>query len=139
MTRLRISTSTKYGVLRFLLATGLLYYVFIHMNELDAIQQQMAALGIDVSSPTQEAPMYDETAWLTPEDEAMFAPGGELAVEETIEEVPTEGELEMPAYDIEELKIDIQPMLQWLPKEEFANLIIWMAEQFNLLNSEDNA
>jgi hypothetical protein len=28
--------------------------------------------------------------------------------------VPTEGELpiEMPAYDIEELKIDIQPMLQ---------------------------
>jgi len=41
----------------------------------------------------------------------MFAPGGELAVEETID---TEGELpqEMPAYDIEELKIDIQPMLQ---------------------------
>ena len=109
------------------------------MNELDAIQQQMAALGIDVSSPTQEAPMYDEAVWLTPEDEAMFAPGGELAVEETIEEVPTEGELEMPAYDIEELKIDIQPMLQWLPKEEFANLIIWMAEQFNLLNSENNA
>lgn len=108
------------------------------MNELDAIQQQMAALGIDVSSPTQEAPMYED-AWLTPEDEAIFAPGGELAIEETIEEAPTEGELEMPAYDIEELKIDIQPMLQWLPKEEFANLIIWMAEQFNLLNSEDNA
>ena len=39
----------------------------------------------------------------------------------------------------EELKIDIQPMLQWLPKEEFANLIIWMAEQFNLLNAENNA
>jgi len=35
-----------------------------------------------------------------------------LAVEETIEEIPTEGELEMPAYDIEELKIDIKPMLQ---------------------------
>ena len=111
------------------------------MNELDAIQQQMAALGIDVSPEAQaEAPMYDETAMLTPEDEAMFAPGGELAVEETIEEVPTEGELplEMPAYDIEELKIDIQPMLQWLPKEEFANLIIWMAEQFNLLNNIEN-
>ena len=109
------------------------------MNELDAIQQQMAALGIDVSSPTQEAPMYDDTAMLSPEDEAMFAPGWELAVEEAVEEIPTEGELEMPAYDIEELKIDIQPMLQWLPKEEFANLIIWMAEQFNLLNSENNA
>lgn len=110
------------------------------MNELDAIQQQMAALGIDVSSPEEtQAPMYDETAMLTPEDEAMFAPGGELAVEETIEEIPTEGELpEMPAYDIEELKIDIQPMLQWLPKEEFANLIIWMAEQFNLLNNLEN-
>lgn len=109
------------------------------MNELDAIQEQMAALGIDVSNPTQEAPMYDDTVMLTPEDEAMFAPGGELAVEETVEEIPTEGELEMPAYDIEELKIDIRPMLQWLPKEEFANLIIWMAEQFNLLNSENNA
>lgn len=110
------------------------------MNELDAIQQQMAALGIDVSpSETQQAPVYDEAVVLSPEDEAMFAPGWELAVEETIEEVPTEGELQMPAYDIEELKIDIQPMLQWLPKEEFANLIIWMAEQFNLLNPENNA
>ena len=112
------------------------------MNELDAIQQQMASLGIDVSPDTQaQAPVYDETVMLTPEDEAMFAPGGELAIEETVEEIPTEGELplEMPAYDIEELKIDIQPMLQWLPKEEFANLIIWMAEQFNLLNSENNA
>lgn len=112
------------------------------MNELDAIQQQMAALGIDVSPEAQaQAPMYDEAASLSPEDEAMFAPGGELAVEGMTEEVPTEGELptEMPAYDIEELKIDIQPMLQWLPKEEFANLIIWMAEQFNLLNAQDNA
>ena len=112
------------------------------MNELDAIQQQMAALGLDVSPEAQaQAPMYDETVMLSPEDEAMFAPGGELAIEETVEEIPTEGELplEMPAYDIEELKIDIQPMLQGLPKEEFANLIIWMAEQFNLLNSENNA
>lgn len=110
------------------------------MNELDAIQQQMAALGIDVSPEAQQAPMYED-AWLTPEDEAMFAPGGELAMEEAVETMPTEGELpqEMPAYDIEELKIDIQPMLQWLPKEEFANLIIWMAEQFNLLNAQNNA
>lgn len=118
------------------------------MNELDAIQQQMAALGIDVS-PSQEAqaPVYDESVILSPEDEAMFAPGGEFAIEEEIpvemptEQIPMEGELpiEMPAYDIEELKIDIQPMLQWLPKEEFANLIIWMAEQFSLLNSENNA
>ena len=127
----------------------------MHMNELDAIQQQMAALGIDVSPDTQaQAPMYDESIALTPEDEAMFAPGGAYAIDDywmdqptmdqvVIDEsiVPTEGELplEMPAYDIEELKIDIQPMLQWLPKEEFANLIIWMAEQFNLLNSENNA
>lgn len=112
------------------------------MNELDAIQQQMAALGIDVSPEAQaQAPTYDESVTLTPEEEAMFAPGGELAIEESIEEIPAEGELpmEMPAYDIEELKIDIQPMLQWLPKEEFANLIIWMSEQFNLLNSENNA
>ena len=110
------------------------------MNELDAIQQQMAALGIDVSPEAQaQAPMYDESATLTPEEEAMFAPGGELAIEEPAEEVPTEGELQMPEYDLEELKIDIQPMLQWLPKEEFANLIIWMAEQFSLLNAQDNA
>lgn len=110
------------------------------MNELDAIQQQMAALGIDVSPEIQaQAPMYDDSITLTPEEEAMFAPGWELAMEEVIE--PTEGELleEMPAYDIEELKIDIKPMLQWLPKEEFANLIIWMSEQFNLLNLENNA
>lgn len=107
------------------------------MNELDAIQQQMAALGIDVSPEQQQAPMYDDVI-LTETDEAMFAPGGELALEETVETLPMEGELpvEMPAYDIEELKIDIQPMLQWLPKEEFANLIIWMSEQFNLLNQQ---
>lgn len=107
------------------------------MNELDAIQQQMAALGIDVSPEQQQAPVYDDVI-LTETDEAMFAPGGELALEETVETLPMEGELpvEMPAYDIEELKIDIQPMLQWLPKEEFANLIIWMSEQFNLLNQQ---
>ena len=53
------------------------------MNELDAIQQQMAALGIDVSPEAQaQAPMYDEAAMLSPEEEAMFAPGGQYAVED---------------------------------------------------------
>lgn len=112
------------------------------MNELDAIQQQMAALGIDVSPDTtqNQAPAYEDVN-ITDEDMAMFQPGWELAIEETVETMPTEGGLptEMPAYDIEELKIDIQPMLQGLPKEEFANLIIWMAEQFNLLNNTNNA
>ena len=116
--------------------------LLLHMNELDAIQQQMAALGIDVSpdATQDQAPAYEDVN-ITDEDMAMFQPGGELAIEETAETMPTEGELptEMPAYDIEELKIDIQPMLQGLPKEEFANLIIWMAEQFNLLNNTNNA
>jgi hypothetical protein len=69
----------------------------------------------------------------------MFAPGGEYGIEEPVEEVPPmeiPAEWEMPAYDIEELKIDIQPMLQWLPKEEFANLIIWTSEQYNILNQQ---
>ena len=106
------------------------------MNELDAIQQQMAALWIDVSPEQQQVPMYDEWAGLTDEEMAMFQPGWEYAVEEPM---PMGREMsmgEMPAYDIEELKIDIQPMLQWLPKEEFANLIIWMSEQYNALNQQ---
>lgn len=103
------------------------------MNELDAIQQQMASLGIDVSpDASMEEPMYDETATLSPEEEAMFQPGWELYTEE----VPMEDE--MPEYDIEELKIDIQPMLQWLPKDEFANLIIWMSWQYDILNWNNN-
>lgn len=107
------------------------------MNELDAIQNQMAALGIDVSpTPEEEIPMGWE---LSDEELAMFWPGWELDVsmeEEAPMEAPVEGSIEMPEYDIEELKIDIQPMLQWLPKEEFANLIIWMSEQFNVLNQQ---
>ena len=110
------------------------------MNELDAIQNQMAALGIDVA-PTQEEPVPMEWGELTDEELAMFWPGGQYDV--SVEEAPMEapmpmewGEPQMPEYDIEELKIDIQPMLWWLPKEEFANLIIWMAEQYNLLNQE---
>lgn len=105
------------------------------MNELDAIQQQMASLGIDVSPEAQQAPMMEEGPMLSPEEEAMFQPGWELAIEEPVAEAEAVV-AEMPAYDIEELKIDIQPMLQWLPKEEFANLIIWMAEQFNALNQQ---
>lgn len=107
-------------------------------TDLDAIQQQMAALGIDVAPEEQAMPM-EEAPVLSPEEEAMFAPGGEYGIEEPVEEVPpmeTPAEWEMPAYDIEELKIDIQPMLQWLPKDEFANLIIWMSEQYNILNQQ---
>lgn len=107
-------------------------------TDLDAIQQQMAALGIDVAPEEQAMPM-EEAPVLSPEEEAMFAPGGEYGIEESVEEVPPmeiPAEWEMPAYDIEELKIDIQPMLQWLPKEEFANLIIWMSEQYNILNQQ---
>lgn len=114
------------------------------MNELDAIQNQMAALGIDVA-PTQEEAMPIEWGELTDEELAMFWPGWqfdvswwEVPMEAPMEApMPTEGwEPQMPEYDIEELKIDIQPMLWWLPKEEFANLILWMAEQYNLLNQE---
>ncbi len=105
------------------------------MNELDAIQQQMAALGIDVwATPEQSIPSWDPT--LSEEDIAMFWPGGQYAIEEeVVEETPIEDE--MPAYDIEELKIDIQPMLQWLPKDEFANLIIWMSAQYDILNQNN--
>ena len=45
------------------------------MNELDAIQQQMASLGIDVSPEAQQAPMMEEGPMLSPEEEAMFQPG----------------------------------------------------------------
>lgn len=106
------------------------------MNELDAIQNQMAALGIDVApTPEEWIPMEWD---LTDEELAMFWPGWELDVsmEEIPVEAPVEWEPAMPEYDIEELKMDIQPMLQWLPKEEFANLIIWMSEQFNVLNQQ---
>jgi hypothetical protein len=55
-----------------------LFYIMLllHMNELDAIQQQMAALGIDVSpDQTQDqAPAYEDVN-ITDEDMAMFQPG----------------------------------------------------------------
>lgn len=113
----------------------LIKFNVLNMNELDAIQQQMAALGIDVwATPEQSIPSWDPT--LSEEDIAMFWPGGQYAIEEeVVEESPIEEE--MPAYDIEELKIDIQPMLQWLPKDEFANLIIWMSAQYDILNQNN--
>lgn len=109
------------------------------MNELDAIQEQMAGLGIDMSQPNQPMmPGYD--MWgseLTDEELAMFAPGGEFGeeiVEESVEEAPTDI---MPEYDMEELKIDIHPMLSWLPKEQLADLIIWIGQERNTLNSNN--
>ena len=63
------------------------------MNELDAIQQQMASLGIDVS-PTQEQWMDPALmgAWLSPEEEAMFAPGGAYG-EPLPEEMPVDEQM----------------------------------------------
>lgn len=113
------------------------------MNELDAIQEQMAWLWIDMSSPQQP----DMSTWwfdmwgqeLTDEELAMFAPGWEFwePVEETVVEESTESE--MPEYDMEELKIDISPMLSWLPKEELADLIIWIGQEWNNFNSNNEA
>lgn len=114
------------------------------MNELDAIQEQMAWLGIDMWNNQQQ--VMDSMGWfdmwgqeLTDEELAMFAPGwefGEEVVEESIEETPTDV---MPEYDIEELKIDISPMLSWLPKEELADLIIWIGQEWNNFNSNNEA
>lgn len=101
------------------------------MNELDAIQQQMASLGIDVS-PEQPMPPQDyvpsyqmEDPNLTQEDMAM------------LESYPNPDEVWMPEYDLEALEMDIAPFLQWLPKEEYANLILWISEQWNILNNNN--
>lgn len=98
------------------------------MNELDAIQAQMANLGVDVSAPQQMpqqdfVPSYDVgNPELTEADMAMLnAPAEE----------------EIPMYDMDELKIDIGPMLQWLPKDELADLIIWISEQWSILNESN--
>jgi len=115
------------------------------MNELDAIQEQMAWLGIDMSNPQQEdiwyVPEYD-MGWaeLSDEELAMFGPWGELDVSQQVTEAPSETpEDVMPEYDIEELKIDISPMLSWLPKEELADLIIWIGQEWNNFNSNNEA
>jgi hypothetical protein len=44
----------------------------------------------------------------------------------------------MPEYDVDALKMDIAPFLQWLPKEEYANLILWISEQWNILNNNNS-
>lgn len=112
------------------------------MNELDAIQEQMAWLGIDMSG-SQQSDMWTPQGYdmwgqeLTDEELAMFAPGWEFweVVEETTTETPIDV---MPEYDMEELKIDIWPMLQGLPKDKLADLVIWMSEQWSLLNDNES-
>lgn len=110
---------------------------------LDEIEQQMNGLGIDTSTPQPDA--YADVPELTDEELAMFWPWGqydvtgwEVPVEEPIpmEQAP-EAIPEMPAYDIEELKIDISPMLSWLPKEQLADLVIWIWQERTNLNSNN--
>lgn len=112
------------------------------MNELDAIQEQMAWLGIDMWDSAQGwyVPAFD--MWgqeLTDEELAMFEPGWEFwePVETPAEEwMPADV---MPEYDMEELKIDITPMLSWLPKDALADLIIWIGQERTNLNSNNEA
>lgn len=115
------------------------------MNELDAIQEQMAGLWIDMWN-SQEQQAMDSMGWfdmgwqeLTDEELAMFQPGWEFW--EPIEEAaPWESQQdEMPEYDMEELKIDISPMLSWLPKDKLADLIIWIGQEWNNFNSNNEA
>ena len=110
------------------------------MNELDAIQEQMAWLGIDMSNSQQWDMWYTDwfdMGWadLTDEELAMFAPWGEFW--EPIEEEVEITEDVMPEYDMEELKIDISPMLSWLPKDGLADLIIWIGQEWNKFNSNN--
>jgi len=111
------------------------------MNELDAIQEQMAWLGIDVGGeqmPMDPYAMWGYDMWgqeLTDEELAMFQPGWEYW-EPVQEAMPWEMPADvMPEYDMEELKIDITPMLSWLPKEALADLIIWIGQEWTNLNS----
>lgn len=98
------------------------------MNELDAIQAQMANLGVDVSAP-QQMPQQDFVP--------SYDVGNPELTEADIAMLNTPAEEEIPMYDMDELKIDIGPMLQWLPKEELADLIIWVSEQWSILNESD--
>ena len=117
------------------------------MNELDAIQEQMAWLGIDVGwqqwMPIDAYGMWGYDMWgsdeLTDEELAMFQPGWEFG--EPVEEAaPWDMPADvMPEYDMEELKIDISPMLSWLPKDALADLIIWIGQERTNLNSNNEA
>lgn len=126
MSRLRIYDWSWIWLLACL--SSILVYNYLIMNELDAIQAQMANLGVDVSAPEQMpqqdfVPSYDvENPELTEADIAMLS---------------APAEEEVPMYDMDELKIDIGPMLQWLPKDELADLIIWISEQWSILNESD--
>ena len=94
-------------------------------NELDAIQQQMAALGIDVS-PEEQAPAPDMWgAEFTAEDEAMFQPGGEYAVEEAVpmpeEQMPMEEQIpqELTINDLWDMVSQVMMSL-----DEIKNILI---------------
>lgn len=102
------------------------------MNELDAIQAQMANLGIDVS-PNQQMPQQEYVPSYQMEDPTLTQQDID-----TINSYPSEEEPAMPEYDLEALEMDIAPFLQWLPKEEYANLILWISEQWNILNNNNN-
>ena len=102
------------------------------MNELDAIQAQMASLGIDVS-PNQQMPQQEYGPSYQMEDPTLTQQ--DIA---TLESYPNPDEVGMPEYDLEALEMDIAPFLQWLPKEEYANLILWISEQWNILNNNNN-
>lgn len=106
------------------------------MNELDAIQAQMANLGIDVS-PNQQMPQQEYVPSYQMEDPTLTQQDID-----TINSYPNPEATWMPEYDLEALEMDIAPFLQWLPKEEYANLILWISEQWNILNNNntiDNA
>ena len=115
------------------------------MKELDAIQEQMAWLGIDMwgeQMPMDMAWMWGYDMWgqeLTDEELAMFEPGWEFwePIDTPAEEwAPADV---MPEYDMEELKIDISPMLSWLPKDALADLVIWIGQERTNLNSNNEA
>lgn len=100
------------------------------MNELDAIQEQMKALGIDVS-PNKKAdnfvPTYQlDNPELTEEELAKFK-----------EEAPKGEGDDMPEYDFEQLKIDMSPMLAGLPKDVLADYIMWIVHEWESLNLKD--
>lgn len=104
---------------------------------LEEIEQQMAWLWLDTSTPQDP---YASVPELTEEDLAMFGPGGEFDVTQVEAQPEVEAPVdEMPAYDMEELKMDISPMLSWLPKAELADLIIWIWQERNNFNSNNEA
>ena len=76
------------------------------MNELDAIQAQMANLGIDVS-PNQQMPQQEYVPSYQMEDPTLTQQDIDTINSYPSEETPT-----MPEYDLEALEMDIAPFLQ---------------------------